>query len=705
LAAHRCFGISSSYLVLESPFAESVLCDGARKRRLGRERLNKRCSDSLDEHMWNAGTGGRPRFWLRRLLMARAFLIVATLVGICRPLSAGQNLVGNPSFEESDEKGDPAGWQWWGSEAGELTDAEVFQWEPEGHSGNWSVSIREECWRSRGYWCTVIRGIKPRRWYSVSLWAKRDRPTGWLPELQLFQKRRVMNLYQAGAWQKFDWLLNSGECHGNVVLKLINWRKPYKVWFDDIVVQEFCVEAHPYEKPGKLSWRSPETSRLVVFRVEAARSDRFENSLVIGETLANEISLPPEMSGGKWYCRVKALQNETLLATSRSRETNVAKGETTVPKVRATEKEALPPLRPESSEYISFDENLNLLVDKETFSFRDGKPFFPIGIYSLPVEKFSEARRAGFNAVLTSEVEAARRAGLRAIVPRGFRYSAKSDGGRTALSAREVNRWIIARYLWDEPAQTNASPREVFRAHTREKKADPHHPTAIVVYRPENFWSYASVSDILMTDPYPIPHRPMRVVSQSVKAAVEAVRDRKPVWAVIQAFNWGEASQEARRTGWARYPTYREERCMAYLAAINGARGILFFRYSGKDKHDPLNWPALKRVASELKELSPILLSRTLPLPVSLDVQAPSQPGGKDDKDKIELAVKSDGHRTFLLAANNWPGTRAATFSFQNELRPFVTLPFEKRRIKVERRSFCDVFGPYGVHIYELGFK
>jgi len=614
----------------------------------------------------------------------------------CLTVSAARNLVRNPSFEESDEMGDPAHWGWWGSDAGELADAEVFDWEPEGHCGKWSVSIREECWDMRGRWHAIVPGVKPRRWYSVSLWAKRDRPTGWLPELDFLGQRMVMNLYKEEVWQKFDWLVKSGDLQGDVVLKLINSRKPYKVWFDDVVVEEFCVEGDLDGKAGKLGWQSTETSRLVVFRVEAARSERFEDSIVLAETLSNEIAIPKNLGWGKWYWRVKAFQNVDLLAISPAREIVVEESGTAVavglPSPAA--QESLPPLRPESSDYISFDENLNLVVD--------GKAFFPIGIYSLPPEKFREARRAGFNTVLTAEVEDAQRSQLRAIVPRGFRYEATSGRTATAFS-QEANRSIIARYLWDEPCQNNVSPRQVFEAHKEEKKGDPYHPTAVVIYRPENFSAYASVSDIFMTDPYPIPHRPMSVVSESVRAARKAVRDRKPVWAVIQAFNWADSSQEARRTGWARWPTFQEERCMAYLAAINGAKGILFFKYCGNGKHDPLNWRALKRVAAEMKKLSPILLGRTLAIPVSVDAEA--APGTGEAKGRIEFAVKSDGKRTYLIAANNWPGTRQATFSFERRLGPFAMVPLEGRRIGTDRQSFSDTFEPYGVHVYELSFR
>jgi hypothetical protein len=248
----------------------------------------------------------------------------------------------------------------------------------------------------------------------------------------------------------------------------------------------------------------------------------------------------------------------------------------------------------------------------------------------------------------------------------------------------------------------NVSPQEVFRAHVREKEADPHHPTAIVVYRPENFGDYASASDILMTDPYPIPHRPLTVVSESVRAAREAVGDRKPVWAIIQAFNWAESSQEARRIGWARWPTYTEQRCMTYLAVINGAKGILFFRYGGRD-YDPNNWQAVKRVASELRRISTILLSETLFLPVSVAVELPS--GDRDLSSRIEYAFKAGNGTTYLIAANNWPGKRSVTFSLEKALRGLVNVPFERRRVKPKEQSFSDIFEPYGVHVYELKFR
>src|SRR4030042_1616892 len=106
-----------------------------------------------------------------RLFFAAASSVFLTLgVLVCSlPSSKAANIVKNPSFEESDEKGDPAGWGWWGSETGQMGVGELFQCEPDAHTGDWSISIRQEAWGNRGYWYTALHGIKPQQWYAVSL--------------------------------------------------------------------------------------------------------------------------------------------------------------------------------------------------------------------------------------------------------------------------------------------------------------------------------------------------------------------------------------------------------------------------------------------------------------------------------------------------------------------------------------------------------
>jgi hypothetical protein len=142
---------------------------------------------------------------------------------------------------------------------------------------------------------------------------------------------------------------------------------------------------------------------------------------------------------------------------------------------------------------------------------------------------------------------------------------------------------------------------------------------------------------------------------------------------------------------------------MAYLAVINGARGILFFQYAGEGTHEPVNWEGLKRLAAELKKVSPILLGQALHLPVSLDVEPLHYSGGVNTA-RMEYTLRTDRRGIYLIAANNWPGPCRVTFTFGEELRSPVRVRFEKRRIRANARSFSDTFAEYDVHVYELNF-
>lgn len=64
------------------------------------------------------------------------------------------------------------------------------------------------------------------------------------------------------------------------------------------------------------------------------------------------------------------------------------------------------------------------------------------------------------------------------------------------------------------------------------------HPTATVVAVPKKFHDYAETTDILMFDPYLVSTRPIAMVAEYVDMARKAIGDKKPVWAVLQAFGY-----------------------------------------------------------------------------------------------------------------------------------------------------------------------
>ena len=118
-------------------------------------------------------------------------------------------------------------------------------------------------------------------------------------------------------------------------------------------------------------------------------------------------------------------------------------------------------------------------------------------------------------------------------------------------------------------------------------------------------------------------------VAEWVDEARRAVRDRKPVWLVPQAFD------HLLGPGTYRMPTIAEQRCACYLGLVHGAKGIIWFVYTGFCIHSeelarqrglpagqcawvfrgtiprcfPLRWEGIKQIVREVNELSPVLLS------------------------------------------------------------------------------------------------
>jgi hypothetical protein len=87
---------------------------------------------------------------------------------------------------------------------------------------------------------------------------------------------------------------------------------------------------------------------------------------------------------------------------------------------------------------------------------------------------------------------------------------------------------------------------------------------------------YSPAADVVLEDLYPIPKQPLTWLSDSIDEVHLLLGRDKPVWAIVQAYNWGDEplySNKAR----SRYPTLDEEWVLAYLAIVHRVRGIFFF--------------------------------------------------------------------------------------------------------------------------------
>jgi hypothetical protein len=145
--------------------------------------------------------------------------------------------------------------------------------------------------------------------------------------------------------------------------------------------------------------------------------------------------------------------------------------------------------------------------------------------------------------------------------------------------------------------------------------------------------------------------------------------------------------------GW-KPATWETIRCCTYLALLHGARGILYFTYGWREEPNPdqaVCQAAVKRVARELRELTPVLLTPDVPHRVSR---------GKGARFLHGLLKAHDGH-WFLFTANSDPVAHAGvTLTLPRPVRGEAEVLFENRTVPVKNGTWRDDFGPYAVHVY-----
>lgn len=246
--------------------------------------------------------------------------------------------------------------------------------------------------------------------------------------------------------------------------------------------------------------------------------------------------------------------------------------------------------------------------------------------------------------------------------------------------------WMIA----DEPEYHETySHQGLEEIHDVLVKLDPYRPTAICNNTSRGIDLYGDIPDILMVDPYldfrqDGSVRPMRYVGEMVQTARARVKDEKPVWVILQAF--------AMRPKGGRTPTIQEERCMAFQALVNGAKGIFFYAMRcGHMKYywtqDPLFWEQMKILIRELNYLTPALLSRD-----HMNIVV-------DDESIQWLARRTKDH-LYLLVVNPTSDAKTVRFRFQEPTGSNWHVLAESRNVEVRNKEFTDDFEPYGVHVY-----
>jgi len=351
------------------------------------------------------------------------------------------------------------------------------------------------------------------------------------------------------------------------------------------------------------------------------------------------------------------------------------------------------------------------------------KPFFPIGIYhypeGLPLQpRFQELAAAGFNTVLSplttplELMDAAWDYGIGVIATLGGDMILSSlDDPKTAILRQHVERLrghpALLGYeapdeiAWNdyEYAKVPGMNREgVIRGYAYIKSLDPVHPIWMN-HAPRNpvdyLKSYSEAGDILGTDIYPVPEgyghsdldKSLNCVAQYTEK-LDQVGGGKPIYMVLQGFEW-DALPGHERTSWATpQPSWLETRFMAYDAICHGANGIIYWGMAYAKVEDEI-WRNLKRIASELRDLTPVLVDRAFQRIASSDPA-------------LELHLKRHDGRSYLFVLN----TRRERLAAREIQLPAgwgaseARVLFEDRSVEAVDGRIADAFEAYGVHIY-----
>ncbi len=348
----------------------------------------------------------------------------------------------------------------------------------------------------------------------------------------------------------------------------------------------------------------------------------------------------------------------------------------------------------------------------------DGRPFLPFGFYCYsPVNPALPEEEAvkGFNMispyqVILPETLSERKAYMDRCARLGLKVhynllSVSGGGGVGSMIegitdeekhnrlAGEIKAFmdhpaLLAWYISDEPNGRDLSPEKLISVYNTVKELDPWHPVSIVFMAP--FMSsrkYSDAMDIVMADPYPVPGSSITMVGTITSQLRNEFNGRKSVWIVPQAFGGGEL--------WEREPTIQEVRSMTYQAIVNGARGIQYFVREGLNlfPKSTATWGECGRMATEISQITPWLLSDEEPLPV------------RSSSGNIQVTSALHDGQLLILAVNKANIPQSTTISVQGISGGKARVIFENREISLRSGIISDILPAYGSQAYLIRIK
>ena len=318
---------------------------------------------------------------------------------------------------------------------------------------------------------------------------------------------------------------------------------------------------------------------------------------------------------------------------------------------------------------VMFDENQRTLVN--------GKPFFPLGMYFSTVtpDQVALYAKSPFNCLIsyhppTKEMmDLMWENHLRLIYSFGIPPATPEAEGvsvmKRAIRTYKGHPALLAWYTYDEASTYDLDKLIGYKRMV--EKLDPDHPVWAVVCQIQEVREYQGSYDVFGTDPYPIPdHPPAMALEWTKTTKFNTGCGLLPVWQVPQVFSWG---------GGKRPPTFAEMRSMAWQCIAGGANGLIFFSWYHLrlEKQFTSRWSDVCRMAAEIKESIPILLSLDQPHFPPMAVTSPKS---------VAWRVWGKGDDTYVLMVNSDTRPAVAELSFAdhvgNVTSVFGSLPERK---------------------------
>jgi len=312
----------------------------------------------------------------------------------------------------------------------------------------------------------------------------------------------------------------------------------------------------------------------------------------------------------------------------------------------------------------------------------DGKPFFPVGIftYELNTTVLAEIHEQWFNTILNGfaikDLDLIHQHGLMAVCFTGDDW----------IKAARPHPALLAWYLTDEPEGHGQTPEHERERYLKLKQADPDHPIGLCHFLFEAIARYKDAADFTMSDVYPVTANrdvPLANVGVHIDEVHRVHGANWPTWAYIQVFGGPDTDGGK----WAQ-PLPHEVRCMTFIALVHKATGILYFSYWPKA---PRTWDSIGPLNRDIHRIVPWLVAKG----TELEARA-SRPA-------VHVRARRVGPGGIVLAVNTSPAFVTAEITLPGLPANELDMPLAGRRVPVAVGKFRDTFGPYAEKVFTWG--